>query len=148
MPIDIKIIEVKESTDSIVSSINKLLPQLTSKFKGLDRSTLQDMLNSESSNLFIAIDELANNKIIGTYTLVIFRIPTGDTARIEDVVVDEKWRGKGIGKKMMEHAIQYLQKNGITKIELTSHHSRIAANQLYQSLGFRQIETNVYRMYL
>jgi ribosomal protein S18 acetylase RimI-like enzyme len=144
-PIDIGIEEVRESTDLIVSSLNELLPQLTSNFMRSDRNTLKDILNLKSTRIFVAMVE---RKIVGTYTLVIFRIPTGVTARIEDVVVDEKWRGKGIGKKMMEHAIEYIKKEGVTKIELTSDHSRIEANNLYQSLGFKQIETNVYRLYL
>jgi ribosomal protein S18 acetylase RimI-like enzyme len=66
--------------------------------------------------------------------------------RIEDVVVDEKRRGEGIGKKMMIHAIEYAKKTGVTKIELTSHPSRVEANKLYRSLEFSLIETNVYRL--
>lgn len=145
MPIDFEIREVKESTDSIVSSMKDLLSQLTSTSIDFNSSALDEILNSISTKLFVALVE---HNIVGTYTLVIFRIPTGATARIEDVVVEEKWRGKGIGKKMMKHAIELVKKEGIFKIELTSHHSRIEANKLYQSLGFEQIETNVYRLYV
>ena len=145
MPIDFEIREVTESTDSIVSSMKDLLSQLTSTSIDFNSSALDEILNSISTKLFVALVE---HNIVGTYTLVIFRIPTGATARIEDVVVEEKWRGKGIGKKMMKHAIELVKKEGIFKIELTSHHSRIEANKLYQSLGFEQIETNVYRLYV
>jgi len=145
MPIDFEIREVKESTDSIVSSMKDLLSQLTSTSIDFNSSALDEILNSISTKLFVALVE---HNIVGTYTLVIFRIPTGATARIEDVVVEEKWRGKGVGKKMMKHAIELVKKEGIFKIELTSHHSRIEANKLYQSLGFEQIETNVYRLYV
>jgi ribosomal protein S18 acetylase RimI-like enzyme len=101
-------------------------------------------LNSGSTRLFVALDLTSGKEIVGTYTLVIFRIPTGKILRIEDVIVDEKNRGKGIGRFMMKHAINFAKKEVITKIELTSHPSRFEANKLYQSLGFAKIDTNVY----
>ena len=108
-------------------------------------SNLQEIVESKNTLLFIAVDRLSGDQIVGTYTLVSFRIITGNTIRIEDMIVDEKRRGEGVGKKMMHHAIKFAKNTGITKIELTSHKSRIEANKLYLSLGFKKIETNVYR---
>lgn len=141
----IKIIEVKKTSAKILTSLQHLLPQLTANFKSFDMSTLEAIVDSKNTLLFIAVDRLSGDQIIGTYTLVLFRIPTGLTIRIEDVIVDEKRRGEGIGKKMMHHAINFAKNTGATKIELTSHKSRIEANNLYLSLGFKKIETNVYR---
>jgi len=56
------------------------------------------------------------NQIVGTYALVVFRIPTGKTIRIEDVIVDEPRRGEGIGKAMMNHAMRIARNAGIDKI--------------------------------
>jgi len=141
----INIVEVDRASKNIFESLKKLLPQLTTNFKPFDHEYLEEIVGSDSTRLFIAQDSVSDNYIVGTYAMVIFYIPTGSIARIEDVIVDELYRGKGIGRMMMEHAINYIKKRGITKIELTSHPSRIAANSLYQTLGFTRIETNVYR---
>ena len=108
-------------------------------------SNLEEIVDSKNTLLFIAVDRLAGDQIVGSYKLVSFRIPTGNTIRIEDVIVDEKRRGEGIGKKMMHHAIEFAKNTGTAKIELTSRKSRIEANKLYLSLGFKKIDTNVYR---
>jgi ribosomal protein S18 acetylase RimI-like enzyme len=85
------------------------------------------------------------NAILGMLSLVVFAIPTGIKAWIEDVVVEEDARGKGVGKKLMMHAMAETEKAGAKSIDLTSRPSREAANQLYQSIGFEVRETNVYR---
>ena len=78
-------------------------------------------------------------------TLVVFRIPTGVRAWIEDVVVDTEARGMGIGQALNEYAIQLAEQAGAKTIDLTSRPSRESANRLYQRLGFVARETNVYR---
>jgi ribosomal protein S18 acetylase RimI-like enzyme len=78
-------------------------------------------------------------------TLVVFPIPTGVRAWIEDVVVDESARGQGVGEALNLRAIEIAQGLGATTVDLTSRPSREAANRLYQRIGFVQRETNVYR---
>jgi GNAT superfamily N-acetyltransferase len=141
----IEILEVLDTSDTVIKAMNILLPQLTSKEIIIDEDSLNEIVKSESTRLMIVIDGTSENRIIGTYSIVMFRIPTGSVARIEDVVVDKDWRGKGIGKLMMNHAIEFAKKSEIIKIELTSHQARVEANNLYKSLGFALIETNVYR---
>jgi ribosomal protein S18 acetylase RimI-like enzyme len=83
--------------------------------------------------------------IVGTLTLAIFRIPTGLRAWIEDVVVDERARGRGVGAALTNAAIRLASDQGARTVDLTSRPSREAANRLYQRLGFVARETNVYR---
>ncbi len=78
-------------------------------------------------------------------TLAVFRIPTGLRAWIEDVVVDEAARGRGVGAELTSAAIRLAGERGARTVDLTSRPSREAANRLYQRLGFVQRETNVYR---
>jgi len=78
-------------------------------------------------------------------TLAFYRTPTGRHAWIEDVVVDEKARGRGIGAELTEIALNEAAKITARCVHLTSHPARLAANQLYQSLGFARWETNAYR---
>ena len=81
-------------------------------------------------------------------TMCIDRRPTGCKAWIEDVVVDEKSRGQGLSNHLFTHAVRFVKEQGIPLIMLTSNPTRIAANKLYQKLGFAQKQTNVYRMNL
>jgi ribosomal protein S18 acetylase RimI-like enzyme len=78
-------------------------------------------------------------------TLVVFRIPTGLRAWIEDVVVDEGARGRGVGAALNQAAIRLAGEHGARTVDLTSRPSREVANRLYSRLGFVPRETNVYR---
>ena len=83
--------------------------------------------------------------IVGSLTLVVFHIPTGIRAWIEDVVVDSDARGKGVGEVLNKFALDEAKRQGATTVDLTSRPSREAANRLYQRIGFKARETNVYR---
>ena len=137
--------EVKESSEEIFGDIKKLLSQLTSDELSFSKNDLERIIASQNSILFAAMEEKANNKIIGILVLVLIDIPTGMLARIEDVVVDKLARGMGIGERITITAIQKAKNLGITKIDLTSNPKREAANRLYQRLGFHERTTNVYR---
>ena len=76
---------------------------------------------------------------------MLFRIPTGMRAWIEDVVVDELARGKGVGEALSREAIRAALDAGARTIDLTSHPTREAANRLYRRIGFVLRDTNAYR---
>ena len=78
-------------------------------------------------------------------TLVVFPIPTGIRAWIEDVVVDGDARGRGVGAALNQAALDRARDLGARTVDLTSRPSREAANRLYRRLGFVARETNVYR---
>jgi ribosomal protein S18 acetylase RimI-like enzyme len=78
-------------------------------------------------------------------TLIVFRIPTGVRAWIEDVVVDETARGRGVGEALSQEAVRRALALGARTVELTSRPSREAANRLYQRLGFVRRDSNLYR---
>ena len=82
--------------------------------------------------------------IAGILTLIIYRVPTGIRARVEDVVVDETLRGKGIGEALVEYALNMAREAGADGVALTSNPGREAANRLYQKLGFKPWKTNLY----
>ena len=84
-------------------------------------------------------------RLVGTLTLVTFRIPTGVRAWIEDVVVDDAARGHGVGEQLNRFALDIARQKGAKTVDLTSRPSREAANRLYQRIGFVPRDTNVYR---
>lgn len=136
---------VTEVTDEVVAAFVRLVPQLSASNPPPVREELAEMVASPASVLFIARDAELNNEIIGSLTLVLFRIPTGIRAWIEDVVVDSRARGKGTGEALTRAAIQKAAEAGAPTIDLTSRPSREVANRLYRRIGFQLRETNVYR---
>jgi ribosomal protein S18 acetylase RimI-like enzyme len=133
------------ATAELVVGLNKLLPQLSSNAEPLTSDDVDAMVHSESVTLFTALDE---GNVVGTLTLVVFSIPTGRRAWIEDVVVDEGSRGVGVGRQLTEAAIVEARLRGVRSIDLTSRPSREAANAMYLKLGFGLRETNNYRLTL
>lgn len=132
-----------EASDQLLAGLNQLLPQLSSSAPPLTISDLEALVRSPASTLLVALD---GDVIVGSLTLVNFLIPTGLRAWIEDVVVDEKCRGLGVGAALVNAAVDECRRRGIRSIDLTSRPSREAANALYRKLGFEQRETNVYRL--
>jgi len=134
--------KVSTYSHELIEAVNNLLPQLSSSAQQLNEQSLKEIINSECSHLFIASED---NQIFGMLTLIVFNIPTGTRAWVEDVVVSETARGKGVGKALISAAIDTSNKLGAKTTDLTSRPSRDAANRLYQKCGFSKRATNVYR---
>lgn len=144
-------VEVREATvvdDALVDAMARLVPQLSSSNPPPDAAALEAIVSSDASVLLVAVDRSAAGgaAILGSMTLALFRIPTGLRAWIEDVVVDEAARGRGVGEALNRAAIERARGEGATTVDLTSRPSREAANRLYQRLGFQERPTNVYRL--
>ena len=129
-------------TSELVDAFEKLIPQLSRSNPAPTFDQLREMVTSPASDVFLA---RLDGTIVGSLTLVTFRIPTGIRAWIEDVVVDESARGHGVGESLNRAALEEAQRKGAVTVDLTSRPSREAANRLYQRLGFVQRDTNVYR---
>ena len=134
---------VTEVTESLTDAYRVLIPQLSSSSSPPTGEALQRIIESDSAQILIAENE--TGEILGTMTIIIFQIPTGIRAWIEDVVVDSSVRGKGIGKKLNLAALELAKQAGAKTVDLTSRPARQEANQLYRSIGFVERETNVYR---
>jgi ribosomal protein S18 acetylase RimI-like enzyme len=131
--------------DELVAAFTRLLPQLSRSSAAPTREEIGEIVEAAASTVLVARDGRANGRIVGLLTLVVFRIPTGIRAWIEDVVVDEEARGRGVGEAMSREAIRRAVALGARTVELTSRPSREAANRLYQRLGFARRESNLYR---
>lgn len=129
-------------TDDVTAAFARLIPQLSTSNPPPSAETLATIAASEASHLLLAVED---EQILGSLTLVVFRIPTGIRAWIEDVVVDGEARGKGVGGALNEAALELAAELGAITVDLTSRPSREAANRLYVRLGFQLRETNLYR---
>lgn len=143
MNADVSVYELKETKECLVEPINKLLMQLSSSPHLFTLETLDAIVRSANSHLFIA--EL-DGAVAGMLTLCDYLAPTGRKMWIEDVVVDEAVRGHSIGRMLVNTAIDYAKSIGPGTLMLTSRPTREAANALYRSCGFVFKETNNYKM--
>ena len=132
--------------DDIVEAFARLIPQLSRSSAAPTLAELQAIADHEACHLLVARD--TDGSVLGSLTLVIFPIPTAIRAWIEDVVVDDAARGKGVGQALNLRALQISADHGAKTVDLTSRPSRQAANRLYQRIGFEARETNVYRFAL
>ncbi len=130
-------------TPAIVDAVTRLVPQLSSSSPPPSTAELGDIVASPATDLFIALDD--DGGVVGMATLATFRTPTGLRAWIEDVVVDDAGRGRGVGTAVTEAMLDRARELGCRTVDLTSRPSREAANRLYQRAGFVARETNVYR---
>ena len=139
------IIEIQTYSQEYHEAMQRFLDQLTTNPMTLTEDMCRQLFDSENSHLFFLVKD---EQIAGMLTVGIYHSPTGGKAWIEDVVVDESFRGQGLSKLLVAHAIEFTKSMGIPSLMLTSNSKRIAANKLYQAMGFERKETNVYRMKL
>ena len=124
-------------------AVCNLMCQLTTRSIVFSPEDYLQLLESSSSKLFLLLCE---DSVVGMLTVGMYASPTGTKAWIEDVVVDESLRGSGLGRVLVEHALDFCKESGIDTVYLTSNPKRIAANGLYQSVGFVRKDTNMYKL--
>ena len=127
--------------DELYAAALRLLPQLSGTPQPLTRDHLAEIV--ATTDQFVA---RVDGAIIGIATLVMYRTPVGVHAWIEDVVVDNAARGKGVGEALTRAMIERAKQKGVRKLALTSNPRREAANRLYQRLGFTPWQTNLYQL--
>ncbi len=140
--VSVEIEIASEVSDELVQAFARLIPQLSKSSPPPDAAQLGEMIAGDASDVLVA---RLDGAIVGTLTLVTFRIPTGVRAWIEDVVVDDSARGHGVGDLLNRFALDVARRKGAKTVDLTSRPSREAANRLYQRIGFEPRDTNVYR---
>jgi len=139
---DITIEEVTEFSDELADTIERLLPGLSSTAV-YDVEIVRAIVASDATHLYLA---RLDGRVVGTASLVVYPIPTGIRAHVDDVVVDESARGHGISRLLLNHLIDEANSRFHARtIDLTSRPDREAANHLYKTSGFVQRNTNVYR---
>lgn len=132
-------IPAEEMVADLLRLMKELDPTLT-----VTSAMLRAAAEDPDTHLFVAVED---GHVIGTASLCVMHCPSEVKARIEDVAVASSYRGRGIGRWLMEHMLDFARRElAPIELNLTSRPARFAANQLYRSLGFLPYETNVYKM--
>lgn len=135
---------VAQFDSALIAPIADMLAQLTAREYPFGEQELRAIIEDSASQLFIMRDD---ERIMGMLTLGHYTSPTGRKVWVEDVVVSADYRGKGLGRRLINHAIEFCKENlSPCTLMLTSNPARIAANELYRTSGFEPKQTNVYKM--
>ncbi len=140
--VTVQVDELTEVTDEVVEAFARLLPQVSTRAVPLDRAALTAIAQSQAVTLLVA---RSAGQIMGSLSLVMFRVPSGVRAWIEDVVVDQQARRQGAGRALVSEALRLAAAAGARTVDLTSRPSRMAAGNLYEQVGFELRDTRVYR---
>ena len=134
--------ELQNSTQSQFEDLKQLMSELSDRVK-FTQTDLMLVLKDSNCHLYVIFDD---ERIVGCATLCVFHSPTGTKASVEDVVVSSAYRGQHLGKQLMEYVLAQAKACASIELHLTSNPMRVAANKLYQSIGFQKKETNCYQM--
>jgi GNAT superfamily N-acetyltransferase len=136
--------KVSELSTELYQAVCSLVPQLGNHKLIPTQQEVAALLDSEASTLLAARYPDEQSEIVGILTVSIYRVPTGVRSIIEDVIVDESLRRRGIAKELVLRAIEIAREAGANGVALTSNAKRVEANLLDQNLGFARRETNAY----
>jgi ribosomal protein S18 acetylase RimI-like enzyme len=139
-------LEIREATDEDLPQVLTLYAQL-----GMDDGNVLDLVEAQEIyaqfarypdyRLFVVCDSHGSQEILGVYALLVMHNLAhrgAPSAIVEDVVVAAEYRGKGIGRRMMEHAAAQARAAGCYKLVLSSNRHRERAHAFYESLGFER----------
>ena len=115
------IIKIQTYSQEYHEAMQRFLDQLTTNPMTLTEDMCRQLFESENSHLFFLVKD---EQIAGMLTVGIYHSPTGGKAWIEDVVVDESFRGQGLSKLLVAHAIEFTKSMGIPSLMLTSNPKR------------------------
>lgn len=134
---------IRSITPEHVEAFARLLPQQSQGARHPTAEQLTAVANQQGNSLLIARDD--QGKIVGTLTLMILVTPGATFGFVEDVVVDRDARRQGIGEGLVRECLRLAAEQGARRIELHSGNHRPDAIRLYQRVGFKKFETNVWR---
>ena len=139
----IKLLDKSEVTDELQSQLTELYKELNAELKQLELVSI--LKNKDSIHVSVCMDE---ERLVGIAMMATYNVISGFKGMIEDVVVSSHYRGKGIGRKLMEKLLEQAEHQKLDAILLFSGHHRKAAISLYKSLGFNLKDSGLYVKYL
>lgn len=139
---NMEIQELHNYTQAQFEDLKQLIAELSDRVN-FTQTDLMLVLKDSNCHLYVILE---SEHIVGCATPCVFHSPTGTKASIEDVVVSSAYRGQHLGKQLMKYVLEQAKAFAPIELHLTSNPMRVAANKLYQSIGFQKKETNCYQM--
>lgn len=134
--------ELLRYTPADLQDLDRLMGELSAA-SYCDREILDRLMDDAASHLYVMRD---GNHIIACACLCVAHSPEFTLGFVESVTVLSTQRGKSYGRMLMEHLIAEARRLRVDRLHLTSNPKRVAANVLYQKLGFVRYDTNCYQL--
>jgi ribosomal protein S18 acetylase RimI-like enzyme len=142
---DIIIEEVKTYSEEVAEAMSVFVSKLGDRHQPFTDDTLREIINSPQSHLFVAI-HVPTKEVAAMIMVIVYRIPYTKKAYAEDLFVDEKFRKMGIATRLFQKVVETAREHHAAYIDFTSKPYRVEGNSLYEKLGFKKRDTNVYRL--
>ncbi len=132
--------EIRKITKNDLDTLMDLYVQLSPVNEGLSaqkRDEVWAQIQNDDKITYLGAYE--NDQLIATCFLTIIPNFTNQgrpIGYIENVVTDEKWRGKGVGTKLLNAAVEMAKSQNCYKVFLESGIARTGAHEFYRTLGF------------
>ena len=139
----IEIVQLKDATQKAVDELVVLGRELHSDERTMTLAALEELVHDDTAILMVVKDD---DRIIGMATLYSILKIGKHNSLVEDVIVDSRYRGQGLGEKLVRTLIDAGKARGITSVTLTSRPERVAAHKLYEKIGFVMKETDVFKL--
>lgn len=136
---EIKLLQTDDITEQLQNQLSELYLQLNAELKQLSLKAIM-----EAPDQIDIVCCMEKNQLVGIAMMANYRVVSGYKGMIEDVVVSNEHRGKGIGRKLMEKLLRQAEKRELNDVLLFSGHHRTAAIGLYKSLGFNLKNSGLY----
>lgn len=138
----LRVEEATVASAELTAAVGRLVGQLSAAAQAPTVDELRELVDSPATRLLVARDEY--DRVDGLLTLALYRIPTGLRAWVEDVVVDERARRKGVAETLIMEALRLAKGAGATTVEIATRDNG-APERLFRRLGFKQQKTGIYR---
>ena len=139
-------INIRSISEQDAAAVNKLSTQLGYAMPiEQTLANIRSVLGTKGHNAFVALHA---NKIVGWIGVAeALQIESAPFSEIRGVIVDEQYRGHGIGKLLIEKVKQWSKEAGNKTVRLRCNTIRKEAHLFYQHLGFNEIkEQKVFEM--
>ncbi len=136
-------IQIRPAKEGDIDGMSKLLSQLfTIETDFISDEKKQSMglkllLDTVGAHIVVAEE---NDRVIGmaTVQILISTAEGGYVGLIEDVVVDNEHRGKGVGGALLDYLYAWARDNGLTRLQLAADKENGAALAFYKKSGWNQ----------
>lgn len=138
---------VTGATPDVQAALARLLPQLNAGLEVPTIERVRAIVEDPDVTLLFARE---GDQVAGTATVIVYTTPFWIKARIDEVVVDEMARGKGVGEALVRACLDIARARGAQIAELQSARTeaRAAAHRLYRRMGFEVRNSDLFRISL
>ena len=100
---------------------------------------IEEDVERDAKGVFVAV---VNDNVVGYITT--WNDADAGLGFIPNLAVDAGQRGKGIGRRLIEHALDHFRSLGLTHARIETLEQNSIGQQLYPSLGFREVARQVH----